>query len=460
MNAYSRIVLFTLAGLAAGLLTWFVSDLSGLMRFPDTVGDMTPAEVRQQQIICMVFGGLVGALLGTSDGLAAGSAARIPRAAGVGLFVGTISGLLGLLLGQPFFGALYVTGSSNPVHFLGNVLARAIGWGFIGALVGTADGWRKLSVRVGRNGLIGGFLGGFIGGAVFEVVPYLLLGLPRPGIVSRFFSFVITGGAIGLFVALVQELLKEAWLRVEVGRNEGKEYLIDKAETQIGRSELSDVPLFGDPAIERTHAVLQARDGGRWVLRDDSRAGVSVNGERIDGERPVRDGDRIRIGNRTLVFRERLTRQRTVAPRRDVGAAPRPAALAGAATLSESLQAPAARATDSSGSGAAARPAAVLDGPPPGAGPHLIATSGPHAGATFALKALVVIGRDPGNDVALPSDTKASRIHARLLRDSGNFVIEDVSSTNGTFVNGQKVTRQTLAPGDTVLVGETHLRFG
>lgn len=452
MTVQGRVTLSILAGIAAGLLTWFVSDVSQIMRFPDVVGPLTAAQARQQQIICMVFGGLVGAFLGVADGLAVGSTARIPRAAGVGVLVGIVAGTLGLLLGQSLFGHLYVANAANPVAFVGNIFARALGWGFIGALVGTADGWRKLSFRVGWNGFLGGAIGGVLGGTTFEIVPLVVLGLERPGILSRLAGFVITGAAIGLFVALVQQLLKEAWIRVVVGRNEGREYLVDKAETKIGRAELSDVPLFGDTHIARTHAVLIAQPGGRFVLRDEGGpAGTLVNGERITGAVPVRDGDTIQIGGRTLIFHERLTRRRTEAAPKDV-AAPRPAAT-GLPSLADSLPP-----LTPAGIGAAPVLTNGSGGPPP-VGPRLVATSGPYAGRTFPLEAEAVIGRDPGCDISLAGDYKASRTHARLVREGAAFVIEDTGSTNGTFVNGQRVTRQTLVQGDTVIIGGTAFRL-
>jgi hypothetical protein len=115
MNVQARIVLCVIAGVLAGLLTWFVSDVSGLVRVPDAVRPLTEAEGRQQQMLCMVFGGLVGALLGAVDGLLSGSGARTGRAAGVGLLVGVVSGAIGLLLGQWFFGALYQARPAGPL---------------------------------------------------------------------------------------------------------------------------------------------------------------------------------------------------------------------------------------------------------------------------------------------------------------------------------------------------------
>ena len=72
----------------------------------------------------------------------------------------------------------------------------------------------------------------------------------------------------------------------------------------------------------------------------------------------------------------------------------------------------------------------------------------------------VTLGRGATNDVPLPSDEYASARHARIEPRRDGVWIEDVGSTNGTFVNGIRVTRERrLAPGDVVRIGETDLRF-
>lgn len=87
-------------------------------------------------------------------------------------------------------------------------------------------------------------------------------------------------------------------------------------------------------------------------------------------------------------------------------------------------------------------------------------SSGPHAGTTFLLRAGAVIGRDPNADIAIPNDSKASRSHARIVSDiSGGYAVEDAGSTNGTFVNGQRISRQSLSVGDTIVIGGTSLRL-
>jgi pSer/pThr/pTyr-binding forkhead associated (FHA) protein len=72
----------------------------------------------------------------------------------------------------------------------------------------------------------------------------------------------------------------------------------------------------------------------------------------------------------------------------------------------------------------------------------------------------VTVGRSATNDVALGSDTKASRMHAALERLPAGWCIRDLSSRNGTFVNGSRIDRdRPLHPGDEIQVGNTRLIF-
>jgi pSer/pThr/pTyr-binding forkhead associated (FHA) protein len=69
-------------------------------------------------------------------------------------------------------------------------------------------------------------------------------------------------------------------------------------------------------------------------------------------------------------------------------------------------------------------------------------------------------GRGANNDLALPNDEFASARHARFEPRRDGIFVEDVGSTNGTFVNGIRLARERrLSPGDIVRVGETDLRF-
>ena len=70
------------------------------------------------------------------------------------------------------------------------------------------------------------------------------------------------------------------------------------------------------------------------------------------------------------------------------------------------------------------------------------------------------IGRSSTSDVVLRNDDYASGSHARLTRHGGLLYVEDLGSTNGTFVNGSKAVGATpLRGGDTVRVGSTTFRY-
>jgi DNA-binding CsgD family transcriptional regulator len=80
---------------------------------------------------------------------------------------------------------------------------------------------------------------------------------------------------------------------------------LDESERlTIGRGEHNELVLGWDPEVSRTHAQLE-RVGGDWTLVDDglSRNGTFVNGERVSGRRRLADGDVLRVGRTTLVFR-------------------------------------------------------------------------------------------------------------------------------------------------------------
>ena len=87
---------------------------------------------------------------------------------------------------------------------------------------------------------------------------------------------------------------------------------------------------------------------------------------------------------------------------------------------------------------------------------RLTVRQGPVPGKVFDLvKDVMTIGRDMNNDLVV-NDAEVSRNHGRLTSQSGGYLIEDLASTNGTFVNGQRlIGPKLLNPGDVVGFGET-----
>ncbi len=86
---------------------------------------------------------------------------------------------------------------------------------------------------------------------------------------------------------------------------------------------------------------------------------------------------------------------------------------------------------------------------------QFVMRSGPNPGKVYPLEAPeIIIGRDASNSVAI-NDAEISRKHAKLSLHGSAYVIQDLGSTNGSFVNGQRITgTQVLNPGDTVSFGE------
>ena len=71
----------------------------------------------------------------------------------------------------------------------------------------------------------------------------------------------------------------------------------------------------------------------------------------------------------------------------------------------------------------------------------------------------VTLGRSPEADICIP-DTKVSRIHAEIKPWDGDYVIKDLKSRNGTFVNGARVEVSTVKSGDVIRVGPTEFQAG
>lgn len=445
MNRVSmgRVALFGLAGALAGFITWLVLNPS-----------MSASEEQQR----LGFGGaqdlsgllshvlLLGAMLGMTIGIALIAADElrthnIPRIALTTLaggIVGALCGMAGSIAGQVVFSTLLVpsavAGGINPILL---VIARTLGWAIIGAAAGLCPGAVSRSPRRAMQGAFGGAIGGGAGGLLFDLLGTMTQG----GGVSRLIGFVLIGLLTGALVSLVEEFAKEFWITALTGSREGRSYILAKESTTLGRSELADIPLFGDLSVQKLHARLTKRNGA-VVFTAEPGLMVAVNRQPVMGA-PLSDGDILGLGGHHLRFNSRYvtTPTPTVTPESRLSyPIPDPLAVPAGAGY------PVGAMTPPSGVGAVAFGLS-----------HLEVIAGPHIGAVFPLSSGAIIGRDPRCDIPLVQDTSASRQHARLTPDpSGQgWRIEDGGSMNGTWVNGQRTTEQTLRPGDQIGVGQT-----
>ena len=90
--------------------------------------------------------------------------------------------------------------------------------------------------------------------------------------------------------------------------------------------------------------------------------------------------------------------------------------------------------------------------------PKVIITDGPGAGEEYLLERAVIAGRLPSNGIPL-KDKKSSREHAKIYQQGQDYAIVDLNSSNGTIVNGQKVTKRVLKDGDEIVIGTVTMRY-
>ena len=95
-----------------------------------------------------------------------------------------------------------------------------------------------------------------------------------------------------------------------------------------------------------------------------------------------------------------------------------------------------------------------------GAGPSLVVIDGPLANTVIPLgTAQITIGRAPDSTIVIDDDY-ASRRHARIYPSDGGWIVEDLGSTNGTWIERTRITQPTaLTPGTPLRVGRTTLQL-
>lgn len=231
---------------------------------------------------------------------------------------------------------------------------------------------------------------------------------------------------------------------------DGREYALGSDPLVFGRDASADVVVAGNE-VSRRHAEIKISPDG-YVLHDLSVNGSYVNGQRIGRSQLLARADVIRIGNDEFRFYADAAPAPTPRPRpTPTERGPiRPPTGAGH-QLSDTMH---------------GVPASELQGvpTPPSAEPaplaSLLVRSGAFRGKRLPVKTPVVnIGRADYNDVVI-AEPSVSTTHAKLQRRDEVWVLSDLGSTNGTYVEGEPVTGETaLTPGTTLRFGEVAVLF-
>ena len=164
---------------------------------------------------------------------------------------------------------------------------------------------------------------------------------------------------------------------------------------KIGRSSSNDI-IIGDVTVSSQHAIITISESREVRLKDlSSTNGTSVNGRRITGEVFITANDVIKVGNSVVEWTKYLSEEKKVKPQL-------------------------------------------------------------HNENISTIKNRKNIGRTLGNDIVF-DHTDVSSSHAQLIEKvNGEIVIADSGSTNGTYVNGHKISVQTLTKGDIILIANKY----
>lgn len=196
----------------------------------------------------------------------------------------------------------------SAVSLLLTVALRSAAWACIGAAAGFGMNLVRSTRAQLRNSVIGGALGGALGGMFFDPIDrFFGSSLFVGSSTSRLIGTLAVGLSIGIFVALVERLGREAWLRVRTGPLAGKSFILYKTPSILGSSPQSDVYLYKDADIDPSHVAIH-RVGTLYEAEDlGTRMGTSIGGNQIRRRRLV-SGDQIVIGSTILDFEERQKR--------------------------------------------------------------------------------------------------------------------------------------------------------
>jgi pSer/pThr/pTyr-binding forkhead associated (FHA) protein len=490
------VILKFLTGGTAGLLVWAVMEPSA----PQSVHSASFAIWSGKFIITL--GCVVGLAVGGLEGYTRGGKVHTLRGLGLGLVFGAIGATLGSGIGTQVVSACFRGDvfDSESVPMVMRMMARAIAFIPIGMMLGAAIGLSSLTPKRAVQGLIGGALAGAISGVCFDpisgIVGQAILSARGQtqgeiGIVGRAVTCILLGSMIALFLGLVERFARSAWLRLSLGRNEGKEWSIDGAQTFIGRSESAQVPLFGDANVAPIHASI-TRQGSNYVLTDNgSPIGTFLNGQRVT-QAVLFPNAQIQIGGFILQFliKGHAAPQRgpemypgqhypiggqmpQVSPYQHPGFAPQgqpmPAQQMPAQQMpmgqmpmqpmpTQAQPAPYGQPTQAFAP-AASNPTVAFASPAPQAagGFALVAMDGPLTGQRFAVGGSMDVGRECPS-IPMSFDAGASRRHATLVPSFNGIAVTDLGSTNGTFLNGKRVSQATAGPGDLLKLGSTTFR--
>jgi pSer/pThr/pTyr-binding forkhead associated (FHA) protein len=241
--------------------------------------------------------------------------------------------------------------------------------------------------------------------------------------------------------------------------------------SSVGRHSGNQI-IVPDKQASRRHALIVREDNAYWIADLGSPNGTLVNGQPLKGRHALRNGDEITIGATHYRFVAPdgtpfpVSKERTAPRMADPTSAfpnwkPAESVFGMVASFHPPTPLPAAAGgSPPPTTGPAISVSQVTIAPPKRVPQRLLlrAIAGPDSGKTYELRGTSgALGRASNNPVAI-ADAGLSRRHARISYRKGAYWLTDLESTNGTYVNGERLTSpRLLFSGDEIEFGKTRL---
>lgn len=292
MKSGNKFLLYAVIGLIGGAASFAAVDL--IMRFQESFSSYLIFNL----VLGASFGILIGACLGSAEGIVQTNRHKILTGIIVGVVVGAIGGILGVYFGQSLLLSLLekraAEGAVNPVSSL---IFHALSWAIMGLFIGMVEGIRARSGIKILYGMLGGLLGGIFGGLILEALSQAMSGY----VAARLLGLLALGGMIGIFYAILERNFTPGVLRVLNGSLKGKKLALNQRKLTIGFSPRNDLALPGYKDVEKLHAVITVR--GDQVNLEPFRHVYSLYvNDMEEQETTLKYHDVIRIGDARFLY--------------------------------------------------------------------------------------------------------------------------------------------------------------
>jgi MFS family permease len=310
MSTALRRLVISLVGLLAGVAAWPLMEL--ILSYQHLFPSYFLFSLAQGAL----FGVVMGAFFGSSEGLTSKERGKIIRGTLMGAATGAIGGIVGFLAGQ---GVLFIVvqravASYRTQQLIAVPLARVVGWAILGIAVGVSEGLRVRSLKKSLVGAGGGLIGGVLGGASIEYLRTLYPEL----LYTRLIGLALFGLLIGVFYSLLERGVSLGVVRVLNGRRRGKEYSFVQNRLSVGSDQHNDIMLAGYAHVAPKHARFRVRGKDVYIERVESEqtqsaqsqgqppAGshkVYVNERQVQTAQLLKYEDVIQIGSAKLFYK-------------------------------------------------------------------------------------------------------------------------------------------------------------